>query len=150
MCCTVSQPQGAEPAEPTQLEQDRGSGHPSWLCSSPPPGSSDSHLTEHPGNSAALHSGNKALSDPRVELQLWAPCCAHHKLIQFEIYRNKDIAGTFQCHGLKLRGWPNPNILCVERNDVYNLKPSQGVVTHGLSMAGSSAWCRASSNPPEV
>lgn len=86
----------------------------------------------------------------RVELQLWTPCCAHHKLTQFEIHQNRDIPGTFQCHGLKLRGWPNPNILCVERNDVYNPKPSQGVVTHGLSMAGSTAWCRASSNPPEV
>lgn len=86
----------------------------------------------------------------RVELQRCTPCYAHHKLTQFEIYRNKDIPGTFQCHGLKLRGWPNANILCVERNDVYNLKPAQGLVTHGLSMAGSTAWCRASSNPPEV
>lgn len=75
----------------------------------------------------------------RVELQCSTPCCAHHKLTQFEIYRNKDIPGTFPCHGLKLRGWPNPNILCVEKNDVFNLKPSQGPVTHGLCMAGSAA-----------
>lgn len=31
----------------------------------------------------------------RVELQRWTPCCAHHKLTRFEIYRNEDIPGAF-------------------------------------------------------
>lgn len=155
MCCKVQRAKGPEPAQPTQLDL---AGQRQW--SSLLPLLLSSHLaavTPASQNTQATPQLCTVEIKPplisaavRVELQHWTPCYAHHKLTQFEIYQNKDIPSTSQCHGLKLRGWPNPNILCVERNAVYNLKPSQGLVTHGLSMAGSAACCRASSNPPEV
>lgn len=83
------------------------------------------------------------------ELQHWTPCYACHKFTEFKILPSKDVPCTFQCHGLKLRGWSNPKILHLGRNDVYNLKASvKGQVTHGAGSGWQHRW--ASSNPPEV
>lgn len=158
MCCKAQQDQ--EQSQHSLPSQDRGVVSPP----SPAPLSALAAVTPISQNTqAALQLGTvqKKLGTVQikpslipaalqVQLQLWTPCSAHHKVTQFKIHQNKDIAGTLLWHGLKLRAWPNPNILSVERNDGYNLKPSQGLVTRGLPVAGSTVWCRASSNPPEV